>query len=134
MCCFYSDYEFIKFSPFLLFSFFFYFSKMKILSSPSSLLPLISIFDNAGHGAEGPINLDDDISLGKYIELNHLTRTATLLRSFASPESPLAAFSQGSLQTLPNGNVLINWGSERAITELDNNGTHLFHAFLDSGF
>lgn len=34
---------------------------------------------------------------------------------------------------MPNGNVLINWGSEGQITEYDDNGTILFQAFLDSG-
>jgi len=94
---------------------------------------IISVFDFAGHGAEKPVS-EKDVSLRKYIELDHRTGSAKLLQSFAPPEQhPLLAFSQGSIQTLPNSNVLINWGSEGAITELDIQGKPLFHAFLDSG-
>jgi hypothetical protein len=95
---------------------------------------VISVFDNAGHGAEKPSWRESDTSLGKYIELDHRTGSASLLQAFAPPsQHHLLAFSQGSIQTLPNSNVLINWGSEGAITELDRHGEPLFHAFLDSG-
>ncbi len=41
--------------------------------------------------------------------------------------------SQGSVQILPNGNALVNWGSAGQISEYSANGTLIFHAFLDSG-
>lgn len=34
---------------------------------------------------------------------------------------------------LPNGNVLVNWGSSSALTEFLSNGTPVFHAYVDSG-
>lgn len=43
------------------------------------------------------------------------------------------AKSQGSLQTLPNGNALINWGSEGQVTEFSPEAEPVFHAFIDSG-
>jgi Arylsulfotransferase (ASST) len=101
--------------------------------SQSTDVDIISLFDNTGHGPEKPLS-ESDTSLGKIIELNHHTNSANLIQSFAPPlNHPLLAFSQGSLQTLPNNNVLINWGSEGAITEYNSRGKPLFHAFLDSG-
>jgi hypothetical protein len=38
------------------------------------------------------------------------------------------------MQLLPNGNALVNWGSEGAITEFKSDGTPIFHAYLDSGY
>jgi hypothetical protein len=34
---------------------------------------------------------------------------------------------------LPNGNAIVGWGSEGAVTEFLPNGTAIFHAVLDSG-
>lgn len=38
------------------------------------------------------------------------------------------------MQLLPNGNVLVNWGSEGAVTEYRADGTPIFHVYMDSGF
>ena len=64
-------------------------------------------------------------SRGKYISLEH---------AFNPPNNSILSFLQGSLQTLPNGNVLIGWDSEGQIAEYSLDGELVFHAFLDSGF
>jgi hypothetical protein len=50
------------------------------------------------------------------------------------PPDDLLSKSQGSTQVLPNGNTIVNWGSEGALTEYDNRGTVLFHTYMDSGY
>ena len=50
------------------------------------------------------------------------------------PPDDLLSKSQGSTQLLPNGNALVNWGSEGAVTEFRADGTPIFHAYMDSGF
>jgi hypothetical protein len=49
------------------------------------------------------------------------------------PPDDLLSKSQGSTQLLPNGNALVNWGSEGAVTEFRADGTPIFHAYMDSG-
>ncbi|KAF4337733.1 hypothetical protein FBEOM_8401 [Fusarium beomiforme] len=100
---------------------------------------IISLFDNSVYGSESAGGGDKEVHLyqysrGKYIKLDHEARTATLELAFLPPQGPILAKSQGSLQTLPNGNALINWGSEGQITEYTATGEPVFHAFLDSGF
>ena len=51
-----------------------------------------------------------------------------------NPPDDLLSKSQGSTQILPNGNALVNWGSEGALTEFKSDGTPIFHAYVDSGF
>lgn len=55
------------------------------------------------------------------------------LRQVFEPPHFIFAESQGSVQILPGGNALVNWGSAGQITEYSANGTVVFHAFLDSG-
>jgi hypothetical protein len=98
----------------------------------------ISLFDNSIYGSESGGGGDKVVQIypfsrGKYIELDLVEKTATLVKAFHPPEQGIIAHSQGSLQTLPNANVLINWGSEGQITEYDSEGRILYHAFLDSG-
>ena len=99
----------------------------------------ISLFDNSVYGSESAGGGKQEVRLypfsrGKYISLDHTTKTATLARAFHPPDDSILSKSQGSLQTLPNDNVLINWGSEGQITEYLPDGNIIFHAFLGSGF
>ncbi|KAF5643979.1 hypothetical protein F25303_6154 [Fusarium sp. NRRL 25303] len=99
---------------------------------------IISLFDNSVYGSESAGGGDKEVHLypysrGKYIKLDHAAHTATLELAFLPPQGPILSKSQGSLQTLPNGNALINWGSEGQITEYSSSGEPVFHAFLDSG-
>lgn len=91
---------------------------------------LISLFDNSAHSSDPAAASynSDALSRGIYLRLDHRTKQATLESEFLPPEGPILARSQGSLQTLPNGNVLVNWGSEGQITEYTADGTAIYHA------
>ncbi len=57
------------------------------------------------------------------------TRTVTLIRSYASPDGILAK-SQGNMQVLANGDVLVGWGSVPRVTEFREDGAVVFDAAL----
>jgi hypothetical protein len=100
---------------------------------------VISLFDNSVYGSESAGGGEKEVRLfpfsrGKYIALDHVAKTATLVKAFHPPDDSILAKSQGSLQTLPNGNALINWGSEGQVTEYSPDGEIIFHMFLGSGF
>ena len=100
---------------------------------------VISLFDNSIYGSEVAGGGDKEVRLypfsrGKYIRLDYESKVATLEHVFHPPNNSILSFSQGSLQTLPNANVLIGWGSEGQITEYSPDGDPVFHAFLDGGF
>ncbi|KAL3428522.1 hypothetical protein PVAG01_02031 [Phlyctema vagabunda] len=96
----------------------------------------ISLYDNSAHGTES--GHGDEVhfykySRGKIIEVDTNTWKAKLVQSFNPPDNLLSK-SQGSTQILPNGNALVNWGSEGAVTEFRPDGTPIFHAYFDSGY
>ncbi|OAA75939.1 Arylsulfotransferase [Akanthomyces lecanii RCEF 1005] len=97
----------------------------------------LSLFDNSFYGSEATGNGSNittySYSRGKYITIDHEAKKASLVQAFHPPSNAILTTSQGSLQTLANGNVFINWGSEGQITEYLPNGTIIFHAHLDSG-
>jgi hypothetical protein len=100
---------------------------------------LISLFDNSIYGSESAGGGDKEVRLhpfsrGKYVALDHAAKTATLVKAFHPPADSILSKSQGSLQTLPNDNVLINWGSEGQVTEYTPEGEVIFHTFLSGGF
>lgn len=97
---------------------------------------IISLYDNSAHGTEdgrGHQVHTNTTSSGKIIKVNNKTWKATLVQGFYPPDRLLSK-SQGSTQLLPGGNVLVNWGSEGAVTEFRPDGTPIFHAYMDSGF
>lgn len=97
---------------------------------------VISLFDNAAHGTESGRGTElhtNPFSQGKIIIVNTAKWTAEIIQAFQPPDGLLAK-SQGSTQILPNGNALVNWGSEGATTEFKPDGTPIFHAYMDSGF
>ncbi|KAF2023013.1 hypothetical protein EK21DRAFT_105522 [Setomelanomma holmii] len=97
---------------------------------------IISLYDNSAHGSEDGRNNEvhtAPTSSGKIIKLNTTSWTAELQHGYYPPDN-LRSKSQGSTQLLPNGNVLVNWGSSGALTEYDANGTVLFHTYFDSGY
>lgn len=99
-------------------------------------IEIISLYDNSAHGSEDGRNNEvhtAPTSSGKIIRLNTTSWTAELLQGFYPPDN-LRSKSQGSTQLLPNGNVIVNWGSSGALTEYDGNGTVLFHTHFDSGY
>ncbi|KAI1494857.1 Arylsulfotransferase-domain-containing protein [Biscogniauxia mediterranea] len=96
---------------------------------------IISLYDNSAHGTEhsgGSEVHTAPTSSGKIIKLNTTSWEAELVQAFFPPDDLLSK-SQGSTQLLPNGNVLVNWGSEGALTEYLPNGTPIFHAYVESG-
>lgn len=95
---------------------------------------VISLFDNAAHGTENGRGTElhtNAFSQGKIITVNTANWTANIVQAFQPPDGLLAK-SQGSTQLLPNGNALVNWGSEGAMTEFRPDGTPIFHAYMDS--
>ena len=53
-----------------------------------------------------------------HVRLDEQAKTATLVSAFKHPRGLLSA-SQGNVETLPNGNVFVGWGSQRWFTEFD---------------
>lgn len=96
---------------------------------------IISIYDNSAHGTEDGRGHEVhfyNISRGKIIEVDTETWEATIVQAFHPPDDLLSK-SQGSTQLLPNGNVMVNWGSEGAMTEFKSDGTPIFHTYMDTG-
>ncbi len=87
----------------------------------------ITVFDNS---AFPPVR---KFSRALAIRLNHSNRTARLLSATRHPRRLLAA-TQGNQQSLPNGNFLVGWGSQRQLTEYTPSGTPLYNAALSLGY
>ncbi|KAI0888114.1 ASST-domain-containing protein [Annulohypoxylon maeteangense] len=97
---------------------------------------IISLYDNSAHGTEhggGSEVHTAPTSSGKIIKVNTTSWEAELVQAFFPPDDLLSK-SQGSTQTLPNGNALVNWGSSGAVTEYLSDGTPIFHAYMDSDY
>lgn len=97
---------------------------------------MISLYDNSAHGTEQ--NDDSEVntappSSGKTLRLDTKSWTAELIVAYFPPDDLLSK-SQGITQVLPGGNVLVNWGSEGALTEYKVDGTPVFHAYVDSRY
>ena len=99
-------------------------------------IEIISLYDNSAHGTEagdgGEVHTAPTSS-GKILKLNTTSWTAELVQGYYPPDDLLSK-SQGSTQVLPNDNVLVNWGSEGAVTEFSPDGKPIFHAYMDSGY
>jgi Arylsulfotransferase (ASST) len=84
----------------------------------------LSLFDNQ---AASPELVEGDQSRGMILKLDERRGTATLVREFTHPAGLLAP-SQGNLQNLPSGHVLVGWGSEPHLSEYDEAGRLVFDA------
>ncbi|HEX5309196.1 MAG TPA: arylsulfotransferase family protein [Solirubrobacteraceae bacterium] len=84
---------------------------------------LITVFDNGG----SPFRHTQSRAL--VLQLNPKTRKETLVRQYEH-NKPLTAGSQGNMQMLPNGNVLIGWGPEPYISEYTASGTLVWGAIM----
>jgi len=80
----------------------------------------ITLFDNRGERMDEP-------SRAVALELDEDAMTATLVREYIHPTETFAIF-QGNVQTLPNGNVFIGWGSAPYLSEHGRDGELLFDA------
>ena len=87
----------------------------------------ITVFDNS---AFPPVR---KFSRALAIRLDEGRKTASLISAAAHPRRLLTA-TQGNQQTLPNGNFLVGWGSQRQLTEYDAAGNVLFNAALSLGY
>jgi hypothetical protein len=61
------------------------------------------------------------------VEIDEDAMSASLAREYTHPDKLLSA-TQGSVQILPNGNVLVGWGSAPVFSEFDHDGRLLFSA------
>lgn len=96
----------------------------------------ISFYDNSAHGTEnkeGNVVSYSKTSSGKIIDVNTETWEAKLVQDYLPPDDLLSK-SQGSTQVLPDGHVIVNWGSSGAVTEFTPDGKPIFHAYFDSDF
>lgn len=84
----------------------------------------LSLFDNEA-AAEDLV--ESDQSRGLILKLDERTRTATLVREFTHPAGLLAQ-SQGNVQNLPSGHVLVGWGSKPHLSEYDEEGRLVYDA------
>jgi len=66
------------------------------------------------------------------VRLNVSTHQATLVGSDNQPER-LSASSQGNAQTLDNGDVVVDWGSQPYFSEFSRSGKLLFNAEFPAG-
>jgi hypothetical protein len=87
---------------------------------------LISLFDN------GPVPKTKRQSRGMMIALDTKNKRATLAREHVH-KPPLFAFATGNTQVLPNGNMLVCWGTTGQFTEYGEDGTIRFDAKLPKG-
>ncbi len=81
----------------------------------------ITIFDNGAHPAV------HEQSRAILLRLDEEDMSVTLLQEYASPEKILST-SQGNAQVLPNGNVLVGWGSAPFVSEFSPDGELLMNA------
>jgi hypothetical protein len=87
----------------------------------------ITVFDNS---AFPPVR---KFSRALAIRLDEKAGTASLISATPHPKKLLTA-TQGNQQTLPNGDFLVGWGSQRQLTEFDPAGNAIFNAFLSLGY
>ena len=87
----------------------------------------ITVFDNAAaHPGEAPK------SRVLVLDVDEGSRAATLVRSYAHTP-PLLSTSQGNAQFLPDGHVLVGWGSNEYVTEFDRDGGVLLDLRFGAG-
>ncbi len=83
----------------------------------------ITVFDNGG------VPMVHPQSRALVLSLNAKTRTETLVSQYEH-STPLKAGSQGNVQILPNGNVLVGWGPEPYTSEYTPSGALVWDALL----
>lgn len=88
---------------------------------------IITLFDN---GADYETH-DAEWSRGMRLAVNTTSKTVELLVEYIDPGHTLSE-SQGSLQVLPNDNVLVGWGFNGAFTEFDKAGKVLCDVHFES--
>ncbi|CAM1502369.1 Fc.00g043530.m01.CDS01 [Cosmosporella sp. VM-42] len=87
----------------------------------------LTIFDNGSNGHKNTA----EFSRGLMITLDMDEMTATLVQDYIAPQKFLSP-SQGSVQVLSNGNVLVGWGHIPAYTEYSMDGEVLCDTHIGS--
>ena len=83
---------------------------------------ILTLFDDEGDPPEAKQ------SRGLTLNVDETAMTAKLVAQYHHPGKELLAGSQGSVQVLPNSDVLVGWGSEPYYTEFRNDGTLVLDA------
>ncbi len=87
----------------------------------------ITLFDNHSFYENG---VQTGRSRGLALEVDEGAMTASLAQEYVGGSEDMAD-TQGNMQTLPNGNVFVGWGSEPYLSEYDGEGNLLFNANFD---
>ncbi|KAF2161150.1 hypothetical protein M409DRAFT_69991 [Zasmidium cellare ATCC 36951] len=87
---------------------------------------LVTVFDNQADW----YHQGDPQSKGKRIEVDLDNMTARLDQSFTDPFLKIRSTSQGSYQTLPNGNVVLGYGFNGVVSEFSPEGELLCDAYM----
>jgi hypothetical protein len=87
----------------------------------------VTIFDN---GSNPRVHFQ---SRAVRVRLDYQRHTASLVRSYVHPGSPVLADSQGNAQTLADGALVIGWGSVPALSEVSPGGSLVLDAHLPPG-
>lgn len=77
----------------------------------------ITLFDNASRGSDAP----EHISRGLYLDVDMENMTVKVRHEYWNPHQ-ISSQSQGSMQVLDSGNVLVGYGSNAAWTEYSIDG------------
>lgn len=90
---------------------------------------VLSLYNNGYNG----FNRTNEYSSGMVILIDHVNMTASQVQEFAPPGKNMVSSSQGNMQTLSNGSVVIGWGNNAYVSEHDADGEALFWGhFADS--
>ncbi len=81
----------------------------------------LTLFDDASNGAVQ----NESESSAKVLRLGFSARTSSLVRRYVH-YPPLLAPSQGSAQTLPDGNMFVGWGAQPDFSEYRPDGHQIF--------
>lgn len=65
-----------------------------------------------------------------WIQLNHATHNVSLVKQITQPTGQPESTSQGSVQTLPDGDVIVGWGSAGTFSEYNSAGQQQLQAAL----
>jgi hypothetical protein len=84
----------------------------------------VTMFDN---GSNPRIHYQ---SRGVRMAIDPAHRTTRLVGTYPHPSSPLLADSQGNVQALPNGAVVVGWGAKPYVSEFASGGALLFDAHM----
>lgn len=93
--------------------------------SENSTHTLLSVYNNGFNG----FNQTHPYSSGMIILIDHVDMTATQLHDYAPPGKNMLSSSQGNMQVLPNGHVVMGWGNNAYVSEHDAEGNVLWWGY-----